>query len=97
MASDLKIDTGKCVGCRTCEIACSFHHRRVFAPELSSLEVREGTEWPGISILLYRKQGAKERGSHVPCDGCEGETEVLCSKYCPAGAIRIERPGGCRG
>ncbi len=97
MVKDLKVDIDRCVGCRTCEIACSFHHRRVFAPEFASLEVREAAQWPGISILHYEEEAAKEAGSHLPCDLCEGEPAVLCSKYCPVGAIRMERRGGSGG
>jgi anaerobic carbon-monoxide dehydrogenase iron sulfur subunit len=94
--SHLKVDLHRCVGCRTCEIACSYHHKRVFDPKIASLEVGEGTEWPAISITFYEGRTAEEMGSHLPCDGCEGEPDALCSKYCPVGAIQMQnQERGC--
>jgi anaerobic carbon-monoxide dehydrogenase iron sulfur subunit len=92
----IRIDADKCVGCRTCEIACSFHHRKVFDPKIGSLEIREAAEWPKISILLYENQAGEATGSHLPCDACEGEPAAICSKYCPVEAIRVHAHGGCR-
>ncbi|UCE35790.1 MAG: 4Fe-4S binding protein [Deltaproteobacteria bacterium] len=28
--------TEKCTGCRSCEIACSYHHRRVFSRKFAN-------------------------------------------------------------
>jgi anaerobic carbon-monoxide dehydrogenase iron sulfur subunit len=33
------LDTDKCVGCRTCELACSFSHRQQFDPESAKIRI----------------------------------------------------------
>ncbi len=74
----LVFETKGCGGCRICEIACSYHHRRVFSPSLSSIEIMDRPEELGFAISLYT---ADEKG-HLACDGCEGEDQPLCLKYC---------------
>jgi Fe-S-cluster-containing hydrogenase component 2 len=68
-----------CVGCRTCELACSFHHSGSMAPELSSVQVRRSNRTAAISWQVLPS-----------CDLCAAETEPLCAKYCGADAIRVE-------
>lgn len=34
-----RVDAKKCVGCRICELACSFQHRQEFDPEASKIKV----------------------------------------------------------
>lgn len=91
--SDLQIDVHKCIGCRTCEIACSYHHRKVFNPKMASLKIRTVEEGPGISIVLYKNLSLREMGKRLPCDYCEGEPIALCEKYCPVGAINLQNWG----
>jgi len=89
----LVFDMEKCVACRTCEIACSYHHKKLFNPGIASLRIRTIEEWPKISIAHYRDQPSQEMGSHLPCDGCQGESIALCVKYCPVGAIEMKKQG----
>lgn len=35
----VNIDEKKCVGCRTCELACSFQHDRQFNPRNSKIRI----------------------------------------------------------
>jgi len=83
----LSIHEEKCTGCRACEFACSYHHRRLFNPRLASLHIlrneREGT----ISIVPWNNLTQKEKEQRLPCDGCHGEPEPLCVKFCFTGAI----------
>jgi Fe-S-cluster-containing hydrogenase component 2 len=74
------LDTQKCTGCRTCEIACSFHHQGRFRPAVSSIEILERWEELGFTVSFYQK----EQGGHRSCDGCRGLPEPLCVKYCNA-------------
>jgi Fe-S-cluster-containing hydrogenase component 2 len=87
------VDVHKCIGCRTCEVACSYHHRRVFNPKMASLKVRMSGEWPGISIALYQDLPPQEMENRLPCDYCQGESIALCEKYCPVGAIKLQNGG----
>jgi Fe-S-cluster-containing hydrogenase component 2 len=74
----LTLETKNCTGCRACEIACSFHHKRVFSQSLSSLQMKELPERKGFSLSFF----LKPQGSHVPCDGCAKLKMPFCVKYC---------------
>jgi carbon-monoxide dehydrogenase iron sulfur subunit len=67
------IDPLMCTGCRSCEIACSFHHTGEFIPSTSS-----------INILLDRSTGEVEIQILDTCDGCLNESSPpLCIEFCP--------------
>ena len=68
---------GLCFGCRTCELACSFHHKGVFAPEQSSIRVSRSNQ---TGVIGWRVDSS--------CDGCKGEPRPLCVRYCSYGALR---------
>ena len=68
------IRTEKCVGCRSCEIACSYHHSKTFSRRIASIEVRRWESEGKFGIVLYQ-QAEDER---MACDGCK-----FCLKYCP--------------
>ena len=71
-------DTRTCTGCRTCEMACSFHHSGVFQPSISSIEIT-GSPKEGFRILFYETT----HDGHRACDGCPGLENPLCVAYCP--------------
>jgi len=71
------INDEACYGCRTCELICSFHHDRVFSPELSS-----------IKVLRNNLTGEIDWSIDSTCDSCEGEAHPLCVEYCIYGALR---------
>ena len=73
------IDPDLCIGCRTCELACSMHHSGLMSPELSSIQVRRCNRAAAIVWEVLSS-----------CDLCAGEEGPLCEKYCAAEAIRIE-------
>ena len=74
------MDTESCYGCRTCELACSFHHRRVFSPDLSS-----------IRVARNNRTGKIEFSIDSSCDFCKGEARPLCVEYCFYGALKAGR------
>lgn len=72
------IYTEKCTGCRACEVACSYHHRKFFSRKnATSIEVRRRPQEGAFAIGIY-KQAEK---LHVPCDCAEGSE--FCLNYCP--------------
>ena len=73
-------DTKDCTGCRTCEMACSYHHSRTFRPSVSSIEIISKPKELGFGISFYMDSD----NGHLACDGCQGLEEPLCVKYCNA-------------
>ena len=39
MKTSIIIKDEKCTGCKSCELACSFHHLKIFKPSMASIEV----------------------------------------------------------
>jgi Fe-S-cluster-containing hydrogenase component 2 len=76
--SGILYDMPSCGGCRTCELACSFHHTQEFIPSVSSLKVLSKEEGPGYRVLLI----TESRGKSIACDGCKGLDVPLCMEYC---------------
>jgi Fe-S-cluster-containing hydrogenase component 2 len=74
----MKFDMTSCGGCRTCEMACSFHHRQVFSPAISSIKILDKTNEPGFFVLIFEEND----GDKIGCDGCEGLDMPLCVEYC---------------
>lgn len=71
-------DMPTCGACRTCEIACSFHHTGEFRPSISSIKVLDKANGKGHSISLVEK----DDGQSIVCDGCLDLEEPLCVEYC---------------
>ena len=79
----LLITAAVCNGCRTCELACSFHHRGTFAPENSS-----------IKAALDCQEGKVQLIVDSTCDLCPNELKPLCGRYCSTGALRKGKEHG---
>lgn len=71
-------DMETCGGCRTCELACSFHHKGEFIPEASSIKILDNKKGAGFIVLFVEKSD----GSSIPCDGCKSIKRPLCVQYC---------------
>ena len=74
----MTFDMPSCGGCRTCEMACSFHHRGEFIPAISSIEIVERSNEPGFLVML-RDKG---EGRGMACDGCKDLDVPMCLEYC---------------
>jgi Fe-S-cluster-containing hydrogenase component 2 len=73
-------DMPVCGGCRTCEIACSFHHREEFNPAISSIRILSQEGKIPYRVWLVRKE--EDRTMEIPCDGCKDLEEPLCLQFC---------------
>ena len=78
MADKTTYETKDCTGCRSCELACSYHHTGTFSPATSSIQINGLDKIPFLT-MSFNKQ---ENNGHLPCDGCNGLAEPLCVKYC---------------
>lgn len=72
------LEMPSCGGCRTCEMACSFHHTGEFNPDRSSLKILEKSGKVGYELLLLEENGPQG----FACDGCPAEEVPLCVQYC---------------
>lgn len=79
-ASDegIAFDMPTCGGCRTCEMACGFHHLGEFNPRASSLQVVDREDGPGYFVRI----AAENNGQRMACDLCKGLVMPLCVEYC---------------
>lgn len=76
--TEIVFDMPECGGCRTCELACSFHHTEKFTPSLSSLKILDKEEGPGYRVSLV----AERDGERMACDGCKDLDVPSCVEYC---------------
>jgi Fe-S-cluster-containing dehydrogenase component len=67
-----------CGACRTCEIACSFHHTNEFNPTRSSIKILEKPDGNGFLVELLEENIDMARA----CDGCLELDIPLCMQYC---------------
>ena len=86
----IAVDPSKCVACMMCELACSYHHKKYFDPQISSIEIHRVGKEMVVTGVVYRQ----ESGTHIACDQCEGEAEPLCKKYCEWDAVILESAEG---
>lgn len=75
----ITFDNQSCTGCRTCEMACSYHHAGVFQPSIASIEIT-GSANEGFKMTLH--EGPQD--NRAACDGCRELEEPLCVTFCPA-------------
>ncbi len=68
------VDEARCVGCRLCELACSFGRRGQFDPEVAAIRV------------TFLDDG---RLAVTVADACSGCRQPLCAEFCPVDAIRV--------
>ena len=66
------IDAARCVGCRLCELACSFGRHGHFNPQEAAVQV------------TFLDDGSLSLTVGSDCAGCR---RPLCADFCPVGAI----------
>jgi len=70
----ITVDESTCVGCRICELACSFARRKDFAPGEACIQV------------LLNDDGCLAIEIASDCAAC---ISPLCVRFCPVGAIAL--------
>jgi Fe-S-cluster-containing hydrogenase component 2 len=73
-----------CVFCRSCELACSYHHLGVFQPGRASVQMQRDSD----TGLIARRRLLEPEDEHLACDECEREDERMCEKYCSRPTVR---------
>ena len=86
MKTNIIIKDEKCTGCMSCELACSFHHRKIFKPSVASIEVGIDEKERKIFITIYNRESER----HIACDNCIGEEIPLCVRFCSIGALILK-------
>jgi Fe-S-cluster-containing dehydrogenase component len=74
----MRFDMPSCGGCRTCEMACSFHHRGEFVPTVSSLLIVDKENVTGCDVVIVDRPDDQR----AACDGCENLEIPLCVEHC---------------
>lgn len=68
----ISVDKSKCVGCRTCELVCSWHHEKVFNPDRALIKV-SFDDSNDLTITVLPE--------------CRFDKDSLCVEFCPTQAI----------
>lgn len=71
-------DMTTCGGCRTCELACSYHHIKEFSASASSIKILNKEDGIGYRILFLEEDGEIGKA----CDGCAQRDIPYCVDYC---------------
>ena len=74
------VETETCTGCRSCELACAFHHHKVFGKNMGSIHVKRFEKDGAFTIVYYPKAEA----GHIGCNCPKGQE--ACVAYCPLSA-----------
>jgi Fe-S-cluster-containing hydrogenase component 2 len=105
MPKQLVIDYDKCVGCRTCEMACSIQHEKAISPSQSRISiVKWDMEGQGIPITCAHCESAPCASicpvGAVSRDGSLGRVTIdyercigcrMCIAVCPFGAMAFDK------
>ena len=67
-----------CGGCKTCELACSFKHKKEFRPSISSIEIITKEKDYGYSVMLVEENDDQR----IACDGCKDLDMPMCVQHC---------------
>lgn len=75
-----------CGGCRSCELACSYHLLNEFDISKGAIEINECPEG-GYRVTIHQSPS----GTRLACDGCVGLDMPLCVRYCHAAETLMEQ------
>jgi Fe-S-cluster-containing dehydrogenase component len=81
--AQLHVQADLCSACRSCEVACHYHHTGRFGATLSSVHVRGDGTGSHLDITFDDS-----------CDLCAGEERPRCADFCEPGAIQLQAERG---
>ena len=76
MKKRIAANPGRCIGCRTCEIACALAHSELRIEDMTASDFKAR-----VAILKY-----EDISTPVACRQCE---DAPCAAACPCGAIVV--------
>lgn len=74
----IKIDVNKCVGCKTCEIVCSYVNKGYFNPNCSKIKIKFNNDYDICITIL----------NNCKCE-FDKEKNPPCVTMCPTKAIHV--------
>lgn len=77
-ADKVVVESDICGGCRSCELACSYHHTNRFQPSISSIEIINRPNKFTHDVVLYNEDAE----GHLACNKCKGMEMPLCVLFC---------------
>ena len=108
MGNILFVDYEKCVGCRLCEVACTFFHEKVFNPSMARIQVLKW-EAEGIDVPIVCQQ-CEDAPCQQAClvdaiyrDPSTGAISInshlcigcrMCMEFCPFSCITLDTVSG---
>ena len=81
----MKFTFSDCGGCRSCELACSYHLTGEFDIAKSAIEIIEEAGG-GYTVTLHDRMN----GTRSACDGCQGVDDPMCARYCHSSKTLME-------
>jgi formate dehydrogenase iron-sulfur subunit len=85
------IDVSKCIGCRSCQVACKQWNKLPAASTMNSGTYQNPPDLQANTWTLVRFQEVSQKEGGVKWlfwkDGCMHCTDATCVKLCPAGAL----------
>lgn len=72
----LVVEESKCVGCRVCELACSFYLKKMYNPEASCIRI------------YFKDDGSLDINVSMDCL-CLNTVYPPCVEFCPTHAITV--------
>jgi len=76
----LLVNADSCTACRSCELACHYHHTGHFSANCSSIHIHYDGETSDLSITF-----------DDTCDHCSEEKAPLCAQFCGPAAIQVQQ------